>query len=673
MLDAVAADSEFAVESVRAKKRLRSRENLDSPEEDNYTQKYRDPGYSQAVRKTCQQRMVQLIPVRRGTLSVVLSCMWMLWGALLFSHYWIFTLFDPSAMTEAEKAASFATRPIAQLFHLRSSHSIAQWLTTQLWMLTAVAAWMIFQLRRHKLDDYRARYRIWVVLAIAAAFLSFEASSSGLLLLGLSIDSWAQREIGYAGWPLVLATFASIIGVIGIRLCSELKSAPMSVVSWLFGLIAWGLAALLGTGLLKITWSSATVDLMVGSCLLGGILAVFQASGIYLRQTYIHAQKRFLVRNGANLAPIRWKVPKISLRRNKNAAERDEQFDTPKSARNSKWKIPWAKKRSNGMDDSASDSKREIPSKRESPRKSESDVLVTKPKGRLFGIIPTRHELNEKLDVEPIGEDDGPIVDRGLTKKRGWFGIGGNRDAESNRDDERQSLAAAPVNVAKPSKVASKEHETDTAKVATKNAKRAFWSRGSSTTNENNKSLTGPAVSETPKAKRGWVSKFSKSYQQDQLNSSDTPVAKPVASASTNSNKQPVAKDKADTATGDANSKKPWLSSFASRMPKEPKAPKAVAKKPEKAKSEEPTAKSVRRGLFGMLDGLKLKPPTDEAAKKDSAPLTKPVPIKQGQQMPSTQSESEDEEGDDDYSGRPMSKADRKKLRRQNQDDRRAA
>lgn len=667
MLDAVAADSEFAVESVRAKKRLRSRESLDSTEDDHYTQKYRDPGYSQSVRKTCQQRMVQLIPVRRGTLSAVLSCMWMLWGALLFSHYWIFTRFDPNTMTEAEKAASFATRPIAQLFHLRSSHSIAQWLTTQLWMLTAVAAWMIFQLRRHKLDDYRARYRIWVVLAIAAAFSSFEASSSGLLLLGLSIDNWAQREIGYAGWPLVLATFASIIGVIGIRLCSELKSAPMSVVSWLLGLIAWGLAALLGTGLLKITWSSATVDLVVGGCLLGGILAVFQASGIYLRQTYIHAQKRFLVRNGANLAPIQWKVPKISLRRKKNTEEPKEQYDTPKSDRISKWKMPWAKKRGNGMDDSASDREREIPSKRASARKSESDGLAATPKGRLFGFIPTRHELNEKLDVEPIGKDDGPIVDRGLTKKRGWFGIGGNRDVERN------SPATSIVNAAKTSKVAAKENETDQPDAAAKKAKRAFWSRGSSVSNENTKPQSGPAVSETPKAKRGWVSKFSKSYQQDQLNASGTPVAKPVASASTNSNKQTNLKDQTETVSGDAKSKKSWLSSLTSRMPKEPKAPKAVAKKPEIGKLEEPVAKSVRSGLFGMLDGLKLKPPTDEAAKKDSAPLTKPVPIKQGQQMPSTQSENNDEDGDDEYSGRPMSKADRKKLRRQNQDDRRAA
>ncbi len=683
ILDSVATDSEFAVESVRAKKRLRSRENLDSPDADETTQKYRDPGYSQAVRKPCQQRMVQLIPVRRGTLSIVLSCMWLLWGALLFSHYWIFTRFDASTLTAAEKAASFATLPIAQLFHLRSSHSIAQWLTTQLWMLTAVAAWMIFQLRRHKLDDYRARYRIWVILAIAAAFSSFEASSSGLLLLGLSIDSWAQREIGYAGWPLVLAIFASIIGVIGIRLCSELKSAPMSVVSWVLGLVAWGFAALLGTPLLKITWSPATVDLMVGGCLLGGILAVFQASGIYLRQTYIHAQKRFLVRNGANLVPIQWKVPQLSLRRKKAADAIDEQYDTPETVRQSKWKMPWARKPIGGMDDSATGtSARSADSKgsdrapdkdsAKSAKSFDTDGVATKPKGRLFGIIPSRQERNEKLDAEPIGEDDGPLVDQGLTKKRGWFGIGGNRDAEV------KSTTATPSSVAKPAKVVSKVPETDKSGVASKEKKRAFWSRGSNASNEKSKTQPDATKSEAnksdaSKAKRGWVSKFSKSYQQDQLNSVDAQTGKSAGSTSTTSSKQPIGSDKIVSAKGEAKNRKSLLSFLASRLQRKPKSPKDVAKKPEKAQSDELAAKSVRRGLFGMLDGLRLKPPTDEAAKKESIPVTKPIPIKHGQQMPSTQPDSDDEDGDDDYSGRPMSKADRKKLRRQSQDERRAA
>jgi len=674
MLDAVAADSEFAVESVRAKKRARARENLDTPEEDEFTQKYRDPGYSQAVRKTCQQRMVQLIPVQRGTLSIVLTCMWILWGALLFSHYWIFarfTEFDPSTMKVPENASSFAKLPIAQLFHLRSSHSIAQWLTCQLWMLTAVAAWMIFQLRRHKLDDYRARYRIWVVLAIAALFSSFEASTSGLLLLGLSIDSWAQREIGYAGWPLVLATYASIIGVIGIRLCSELKSAPMSVVSWLVGLLAWGFACLLGTGLFKISWSPASIDLVVGGCLLGGILAVFQAAGIYLRQTYIHAQKRFLVRNGANLSPIQWKVPKLSLRRNRNADEMDDDRSDSGSVK-SKWKMPWTRNRKemDGFEpEEVSTGKRESSTKNTKPREI-LDRDSAKPKGRLFGIIPNRQEQNEKLDADPIGEDDGPVEDRGLTKKRGWFGIGGNRNAET-KSAVGDSLATKPIKtVAKSSDVA---RPIDAAKQDsdTQSEKRSFWSRGKSAAGGDKPKGTETTAFDNPRAKRGWVSKFSKSYQQD-AKQADKLAAKQTGVAS----KQPVVKEAKDSTNDEGTKKKSWLF-FGSNKPKGPKAAKPIAKKPEKpstdkAASSEPVSKSGRRGLFGMLDGLKLKPPTDDVEKKDSAPPTKPIPIKQGQSIPSTQPDN-DEEGDDDYSGRPLSKADRKKLRRQGQDDRRAA
>ncbi len=712
LLDAVAADSDFAVESVRAKKRSRTRENTDSPSDDDFTQKYRDPGYSQAVRRTCQQRMVQLIPVRRGTLSIVLSCMWILWGGLLFSHYWIFTRAALNAAPNTTPTG-FLTLPIAQLFHLRSPHSIAQWLTCQLWMLTSVAAWMIFQLRRHKLDDYRARYRIWVVLAIAAAFSSFEASSSGLLLLGISIDGWAQREIGYAGWPLVLATFASIIGVIGIRLCSELKSAPMSVVSWLVGLMAWALAALLGTGLLKITWSPATIDLVVGGSLLGGILAVFQASGIYLRQTYIHAQKRFLVRNGANLAPIKWKIPKLSLRRERTPEKLDEQNELHAASGKSKWKMPWSRKRNDGSDgyeeniDNENSVNREstlrsvgprdvverntglksvdsldkrvdrsIDRGQEKSRKTHDDNSIPlKPKGRLFGIIPHRSERNEKLDADPIREDDGPMEDQGLTKKRGWFGIGGNRVAETKPAESTPQAISAPRSIAKSEKLESKHIEVDKNDAEKNDAipkseKRSFWSRKSNEKPQSTPTQKDAIVTEAPKSKRGWISKFSKTQQLIDAAAAEGAATKQTVSQ----NKQAVAKVvRAQEAEGvDGTSKKSWLS-FASRKAKEPAEQKVVAKKAEKPSVDEPASKTGRRGLFGMLDGLKLKPPTEDSAKKEAQPLTRPVPIKNGQQIPSTQPESDDEDGDDDYSGRPMSKADRKKLRRQGQDDRRAA
>ena len=642
LLDAVASDSDYAVEAVRAKKRARARELESHSEDPGFTTAYRDPGYSQAVRQTCQQRMVQLIPVRRGTLTIVLACMWILWCGLLFSHYWIHVRIPSTSSAATSSNASFASLPVSQLFHLRSSHSIAHWLTCQLWMLTALAAWMIFRLRRHKLDDYRAKYRIWAVLAIVALFSSFDASSSGLYLLGISIDGWARKEIGYGGWPLVLATFASLVGVLGIRLCSELKSAPTSVACWLIGLLSWAISSLLGTGLIKTSWSPASIDLVVGGCWLGGILAVFQAAGIYLRQTYIHAQKRFLQRQGANLKPIQWKLPTISLKRSRIEEEVDE-TDTSENessdlGESRKWKLAWPRRSEKSLDakDASEQGTRDTRSQ------------ANKQQDRNTNSGPSTVRMNEKnMDSEPILQDDRLTVDTGLTKKKGWFGIGGNRNAEeSQKQKTSKSGDTKGSGKIDPNATSGLESSAE----APKN-KRSFWPGkrtaspqpiADSKSNTSNSESNTVSNSEAVKVKRNWIPKFGMKTISNE--------AEPISGT------------------------------------KPAKAPTATSKKPDtKSQSSEPMAEdsskrsrmsfpSFGRRLFGMFDGFKLKPPVEQKGPDATINSSKPVPIQQGQVLPSTRTaESEEEDSDDNDSGRPMSKAERKKLRRTQQEDRRAA
>jgi len=667
LLDAVASDTDYALEAVRAKKRARARELENHSEETGYTTPYRDPGYSQAVRRTCQQRMVQLIPVRRGTLTIVLACMWILWGGLLYSHYWIHVRIPSTSTTATSSNASFASLPVSQLFHLRSSHSISHWLTCQLWMFTALAAWMIFRLRRHKLDDYRAKYRIWAVLAIVALFSSFDASSSGLYLLGISIDGWARKEIGYGGWPLVLATFASLVGVLGIRLCSELKSAPTSVACWLIGLLSWAISALLGTGLIKTTWPPASIDLVVGGCWLGGILAVFQAAGIYLRQTYIHAQKRFLQRQGANLKPIQWKLPKISLKRIRKEEDVDE-TDTSENESSDvderqKWKLPWPRRSEKSLD--AKDA-REQGTRGTSPQANKQqdrntnsgpstvrmneknmDKMADKSVSKAAQAEQTR---DESLEGEPVRHEDRLTVNTGLTKKKGWFGIGGNRDAEESHkqttrltDDTKGSGKSDPYGTG----------DLESSADAPKN-KRSFWpgkrtaspqpivdSKSNTKSNAPNASNTA-SNAEAPKVKRNWIPTFGKKTIPNQA---DPISGTKTTNASTAAPKKPDTKSQSSEPMADESSKR-------SRM----------------------SFPSFGRRLFGMFDGFKLKPPVEQKGPDATINSSKPVSIQQGQVLPSTRSaESEEEDSDDNYSGRPMSKAERKKLRRIQQEERRAA
>lgn len=649
MLDAVAADAEYAVESVRAKKRALVREKQESLDDHFTGAKYRDPGYSQAVRRTCQQRMVQLIPIRRGTLTVVLTGMWMIWVGLVLAHYWLHVPVIPVAQSLGSQATDSVSSiktaakgtpklPIAELFNLRSSNSIAHWLTCQLWMLTALAAWMNFQLRRHKLDDYRARYRIWAVLACAAIFSSFDASSSFLYLLGMSIDGWTRSEIGYGGWPLVLATFASMIGILGIRLCSELRSVPGSIAFWLSGLLAWATSALLGTGLIKTSWESATVDLIVGACWLGGILLVFQAAGVYLRQTYIAAQKRFLERNGMNLKPIRFKVPQISLpfQRKKQATDESEQTPTKRG-----WKMPWGRRADdfNNADDDTdqSEGRTSSTSSKASSRSAsaaEKEVRSDKPKVRLFGLIPDRSEQNEQLEEQPLRIVDGPEVGTALTKKPGWFGIGGNRNAIDKSTKSAEATAAEPK-----SRVASPSS-------AILNSK-----------------------SESPadqKQSRGWIPKIGRGRTSTELDANSAGQSKKTLETTTTKSSK------------DANQKSSWLS-FASRKEKSDKAKSPAIASAAKKVADTLETKPTKRRLFGLFDSLKLKPPGEDRSKDKQSTAKSvsngPVPVKQNQALPSTQSSADDEEDNDDEGSndRPLSKAERKRLRRTQQDDRRAA
>ena len=509
-------------------------------------------------------------------------------------------------------------------------------------MLTALAAWMIFRLRRHKLDDYRAKYRIWAVLAIVALFSSFDASSSGLYLLGISIDGWARKEIGYGGWPLVLATFASLVGVLGIRLCSELKSAPTSVACWLIGLLSWAISSLLGTGLIKTSWSPASIDLVVGGCWLGGILAVFQAAGIYLRQTYIHAQKRFLQRQGANLKPIQWKLPTISLKRSRIEEEVDE-TDTSENessdlGESRKWKLAWPRRSEKSLDakDASEQGTRDTRSQ------------ANKQQDRNTNSGPSTVRMNEKnMDSEPILQDDRLTVDTGLTKKKGWFGIGGNRNAEeSQKQKTSKSGDTKGSGKIDPNATSGLESSAE----APKN-KRSFWPGkrtaspqpiADSKSNTSNSESNTVSNSEAVKVKRNWIPKFGMKTISNE--------AEPISGT------------------------------------KPAKAPTATSKKPDtKSQSSEPMAEdsskrsrmsfpSFGRRLFGMFDGFKLKPPVEQKGPDATINSSKPVPIQQGQVLPSTRTaESEEEDSDDNDSGRPMSKAERKKLRRTQQEDRRAA
>jgi hypothetical protein len=656
----------------------------------------RDPGYSQNVRRACQQRFMQLIPIRRSSLILVISTVWMVWALLLAGHYLIHV-----------RDQAWSQLPIASLFHIRNRDSIAHWLGTQLWMITALTATLIFQLRRHKMDDYRAKYRIWLIYVFAAIACSLDASSSALYRLGWSIDGWARAEIGYSGWSVVFVSFASIVAVLALRLCTELKVAPLSVTFWLFGLFAWGVGAILGTGLIRTNLPQSQLDMFVGGAWLGGILAVWISAGVYLRHIYIQAQRRFVLREGLIRESRSLRMPSFKWsRREATAADTDSSAETGELSTSfaRRWlRVPSFRRSVTGeVSQSTGKAIQEKSSNKKSRREAIAEDAVEIKPNVATSSNRTRQELEDdenELDEQVEVQDKQTTANVPNERKAGWSSwLGRDQIAkqsnESNptqdrivaKEDRKSSYASNEkashsraedlASEAKPSwwkrksplkddsEVNEKKLKTDTAVRPKKNVEEdmtrvslkhrlAFWKRQGKAGLATVKTIASADKANATAEKRNEASK------------DKTTAAKPARGLG---NWMPKRTDAVDSDAMKTKSTAPLQKaetekkSFWSR-----KEIAAVTVKADDDKKDKP-----KKRMFGMFDGLKLKPPVETTGMKQQPT---PVAVNASRPLPTTASNAanstEDDEADD--GDRNLTRAERRRLRREQGQNRKAA
>lgn len=246
----------------------------------------RKAGYSQDVRRACGQRLVQLIPVRRRSFAAVCAVSLLIPGLLLMAHYFI----------HVTGQWPWWRHPLAVALDAGHPRSIAAWLSSQLWLLCLAATVLTFQLRRHKLDDYNGEYRLWFWLVLTCLVASVDATTNITKLFALALDRWTQTNMGWSGPAVVDSTLAVLIGLLGLRMCTELKSVPLSLVLWLVGLVSWAASAALARPELTLEMSPPIRYWLVASLWLAGLTVIWLSALTFLRSIYVEAQQRFLQR-----------------------------------------------------------------------------------------------------------------------------------------------------------------------------------------------------------------------------------------------------------------------------------------------------------------------------------------------------------------------------------------
>lgn len=172
--------------------------------------------YGEAARMERQTRLTDLIPRSYAMLAV-----YFLLGGLVIAGLEALYFYMP-------QFAAHTTDGRIATFDLDSEGSLGAWFSTFQLTLAAGAALIIYSVRKHRADDYHARYRIWLVTAFCWFVMSIDEAASlheGFKELMTSVTGERGYGDGSVWW---VGAYGVILGGLGIKLLLEMKECRTS-------------------------------------------------------------------------------------------------------------------------------------------------------------------------------------------------------------------------------------------------------------------------------------------------------------------------------------------------------------------------------------------------------------------------------------------------------------
>ncbi len=230
--------------------------------------------YTSQARRDEQPRLTDLIPIRYRTLTLIYAIGLLIVAGLEVLYFHIDSL------------AAHVVREALGAFDLASRGSFAAWYASLLLSVMGVTAALLFSLRRHRIDDYRGRYRIWLWATLGYLALAVNQTADLDALLCEMVEQAAAR-VGMAlawMWPALCLT----VGLACLlRFSFEVRRSRGALALGWLGAVEWLLAST-GVGRLTPELPARQVMLAVGLRLLGQ-LTILAAHIAYARYVLLDA------------------------------------------------------------------------------------------------------------------------------------------------------------------------------------------------------------------------------------------------------------------------------------------------------------------------------------------------------------------------------------------------
>jgi len=210
--------------------------------------------------------------------------------------------------------------------------SVAAWFSTATLTLAALGAVVIYLVRRHRVDDYRGRYRVWLWVAGALAWASLDAATGihdavGLgiaILAGTPLDSLSLASACTMSW---LVIYALLFGALAIRAALEIWPSMPAFSAVCVATLCYFLGGLAELEILSS--ESPLVASVIGSSLVMlAHVAVASSVLLYARHVHLDAQGRLKV----HIDPSKRKKAKPKSKARLKVVKEDKDDAAAKSA-----------------------------------------------------------------------------------------------------------------------------------------------------------------------------------------------------------------------------------------------------------------------------------------------------------------------------------------------------
>ncbi|WP_417747325.1 hypothetical protein [Rosistilla oblonga] len=395
--------------------------------------------YGARVQRRLRARWFELVPVRRRSLLAVKSFALLAVCLLITGHYLSMTW-----------APLYQYPELARPLRLDNPASFGGWFGSISLALSAGVGFLIYQLRRHRADDYRGHYRIWRPVMAMLILLSVDSIAGTLDWCGAILDTLLAGRAPMAGgdWLRLLLCVAGF--AMTARLLIEMRHSPAAA----FWLVTGSIAV---ASRLPIRWNfidtgPLATAMIVGAGPLIGRIAVFLSLITFLRSIYrdVRGLNQTDGQNGRLRLPRFGRkhldrealdepaeAPKPSRSRKKPAAAETEPEPEEEQPAKRGWFRRKPKPAADETDQPIDDEEREV------AREADDDEAPAKRKG-WFSRKAKPAAVNGAGDSDDEQADDGEAP----PKRKGWFSRKAKPAAEDgagDSDNEQADDGEAPA------------------------------------------------------------------------------------------------------------------------------------------------------------------------------------------------------------------------------------